>query len=155
MAYLQERMTHYLTCDPHLFVAEERMLQYGPDRNKDIWWIDALVVDPWTKTFFLGETTYNPKPAPLMRKIVQFYQLKNEVMTRLSLGGLSSGWDVRPWIFVRRDAIPFVLAKMPVGCHPRITHLEETAFPWVYEPLRRDGKEPNKPYANLDEQYQS
>jgi hypothetical protein len=72
MAYLQERMVHYLTCDPHLFVAEERMLQYGPDPSKDIWWIDALVADPWRKTFFLGEATYNLRPAPLVRKVNSF-----------------------------------------------------------------------------------
>jgi hypothetical protein len=27
MDFLQERMAHYLTCDPHLFIAEERWHQ--------------------------------------------------------------------------------------------------------------------------------
>lgn len=154
MAYLQERMTHYLTSDPHLFVAEERMLRYGHDPNKDIWWIDALAVDPWRKTFFLGEATYNPKPAPLMKKINHFYQIKGEVVSRLCLGGLSSGWSVRPWLFIRQQAVPFVLSRLPGECFPKITYLEETAFPWVYEALRREGKEPKKPYPDLDERFQ-
>lgn len=147
-------MTHYLTTDPHLFVAEERMLQYGSDANQKVWYIDAVAVDPWQKTFFLAEATYNPSPAPLMRKIKLFYEVKNEVMTRLSLEGLATGWDVRPWLFVRREAIPFVKLKLPDDCFPKITHLEETAFPWIYEAVRRNGKEPNKPYPDLDERYQ-
>jgi hypothetical protein len=48
MAHFQERMVHYLTCDPRLFVAEERVLRYGKD---DFWYIDAFVVSPWERTF--------------------------------------------------------------------------------------------------------
>jgi hypothetical protein len=154
MAYLQERMAHYLTCDPHLFIAEERMVRHGPHPDKDVWWIDALVVDPWQKTFFLGEATYNRSPTPLMRKVNHFYERKGEVMKRLSLEGLPEGWDVRPWLFIRQVAAPYVRARIPSGCYPKITYLEYTAFPWEYEALRREGKEPHRPYADLDERYQ-
>lgn len=154
MAYLQERMTHYLTADPHLFVSEERRIQYGPNPDKDVWWIDALTTDPWKQTFYLGESTYNPSPTPLVRKIVRFYEIKSDVLANLSPNGTPQGWDVRPWLFVRREVVPFVLKRIPSGCYPKITHIEETAFPWVYEPIRRLGKEPNKFYADLDERYQ-
>jgi hypothetical protein len=95
-------MAHYLTCDPHLFTAEERMVRHGPHPDKDIWWVDALVVDPWQKTFWLGEATYNPKPTPLVRKVWRFYERKDEVMKQLALEGLTEGWSVRPWLFNRR-----------------------------------------------------
>ena len=38
--------------------------------------------------------------------------------------------------------------------YPKITHLEDTAFPWEYEKARRDHKEHRKPYVDLDVRYQ-
>jgi hypothetical protein len=154
MAYLQERMAHYLTCDPHLFIAEERMVRHGPHPDKDVWYIDALAVNPWEKTFYLGEATYSAKPAALVRKVNLFYERKAEVIKQLSLEGLSEGWAVRPWLFIRRDAVPFVVPKVPAGHHPRITYLEETAFPWKYEAVRQQGKEPGKPHGDFDQRFQ-
>jgi hypothetical protein len=154
MAYLQERVVHYLTCDPHIFAQEERRVQYGPDADKDVWWIDALVVDPWQKTFFLGEATYNLKPSPLARKITRFYDIMDTVIRCLSLEGLQDGWNVRPWLFVRRESVSFLLSHLPKDVYPKITHLEDTAFPWEYESKRRTGQEPGKPYPHLDTRYQ-
>jgi hypothetical protein len=76
------------------------------------------------------------------------------VTSKLSLEGLPDGWTVRPWLFIRREAVAFLLSRLPEGSYPKITHLEETAYPWLYESKRRDGKEPSKPYCNLDERYQ-
>ena len=142
------------TDSPHLFIAGERMVRHGPHPDKDIWYIDALVVDPWQKTFFLGEATYNPRPTPLVRKVNRFYERKDEVIKQLSLEGLSDGWSVQPWLFIRREAVPFVLPRLPAGCFPKITHLEDTAHPWEYESKRREGIEYKKPYPGLDEKYQ-
>jgi hypothetical protein len=57
MACFQKWMVHYLTSDPRLSVAEERVLRYGKDTNKGFWYIDAFVVSPWDRTFYLGEAT--------------------------------------------------------------------------------------------------
>jgi hypothetical protein len=154
VAYLQERMVHYLICDPHLFIAEERRVQYGPDRDRDVWWIDALIADPWKKTFYLGEATYNLKPSPLAKKVARFYEIQEEVVGALSLEGLE-GWSVRPWLFIRKDAVAFLLSRIPSECFPKITNLEETAYPWIYEAKRRKGEEPNKLYPGVDERYQN
>src|ERR1700751_4022539 len=115
-------MEHYLTCEPHRFIAEERMVRHGPHRDKDVWWIDALAVNPWEKTFYLGEATYNAKPAALVRKVKLFYERNAEVIKQLSLEGLSDGWVVRPWLFIRRDAVPYRLPRLPAGECPRITY---------------------------------
>jgi len=154
MAYLQERVAHYLACDPHVFVAEERQLQYGPDPEKDLWYIDALAADLWQRTLFIGEATYDLRPARLIRKLLHFYQNKSEVVKWLSLKVLPPEWEVRPWIFIRKDAMKYVTGRMPDGCDPRITYLENTAFPWEYETCRRAGKEPERPYEGLNERFQ-
>jgi hypothetical protein len=154
MAYLQERLAHYLTCDPHLFIAKKRELRYGDDTKKDVWSICALAVDPWKKTFFLGEATYNAKPSPLLRKVKKFYGIESEVIKLLALEGLPNGWNARPWLFIRKAAISFVLQRLPVGCYPKITRIEDTARPWLYESFRRIGAEPGKPYADLDKRFQ-
>jgi hypothetical protein len=117
-------------------------------------WIDALAVNPWEKTFYLGEVTYNPKPTPLARKVNLFYERKPEVIKQLSLEGLSDGWAVRPWLFIRQEAVPYLLPRLPAGQYPRITYLEETAFPWKYEAVRKQGKEPGKPHGDFDQRLQ-
>jgi len=153
MTFLQERVVAYVTADPNLFVAEERLLYHGTNPN-DHWWVDALIVDPWAKTFYLGETTYNPKPIPLLKKLKTFTDRKSHVLQRLGRDGVPEGWDVRPWLFLRKDAVPWVVPRLPVGPSPRITYLEATAFPWQYEKIRAVGKEPGKPYGDLDPKFQ-
>ena len=155
MGYLQERVIAYVTMDPCLFVAEERFLQYGPDKDKDIWWVDALIVDPWAKMFYLGEATYDLRPKRLLKKLEIFSFRKTDVLKGVGREGAPEGWDIRPWLFLRKDAVDHVKKHLPEGLHPRITYLEATAFPWNYEKDRRGGLEPERPYAGLDDRYQS
>lgn len=155
MAYLQERVVAYVTMDPCLFVAEERLLQYGPNKDKDVWWIDALIADPWSKMFYLGEATYDLRPNRLIKKLEIFAKRKSDVLANLGRTGAPDGWDIRPWLFLRKDAIEFVTRRLPSGLYPRITRLEATAFPWTYEDIRRKGQEPERPYDGLANQYQA
>jgi hypothetical protein len=152
MAFLQERVIEYVTADPNLFLAEERLLFHGAAPN-DHWWIDAMIVDPWAQMIYLGETTYNPRP-PLLKKLKVFAERKSQVLQRIGRTGAPAGWDVRPWLFLRRDAVAWVVQRLPEGPPPKITYLEATAFPWMYEKLRAVGKEPDKPYSELDLKYQ-
>jgi hypothetical protein len=145
MAYFQERMVHYLTCDPRLFVAEERILQYGKDKNKDFWYIDAFVVSPWERTFYLGEATYNLKPTPLLKKLHVFAERYDEVMKLLVPESEHDKWVVRPWLFLRKRVVADVIKHLPANLTPRISCLEVAAFRWKYEKLRQSGKEPKVP----------
>lgn len=155
MAYLQERVVAYVTMDPNLFVAEERLLRFGPDKDKDVWWIDALIVDPWGKMFYLGEATYDLRPNRLIKKLATFAAKKTDVLAHVGRSGAPKGWDIRPWLFLRQDAVKFVTSHLPPRLFPRITKLEETAFPWEYEKIRAEGKEPKRPYPDLDSRYQT
>ena len=152
-AFLQERVVEYITADPSLFVAEERLLVYGKGA-KDHWWVDALIVDIWAETFYLGETTYNLRPSSLLQKLAVFTARKSEVLAGIGRKGAPQGWSVRPWLFLRRDAVPWVIERLPPEASPRITYLEATAFPWLYEKIRKEGGEPDKPYPDLDPKYQ-
>lgn len=141
MAYLQERVIAYVTMDPCLFVAEERLLIYGPDKNKDYWYVDVLIVDPWNKLFYLGEVTYDQRPNRLIKKLEILHSRKVDVLRGIGRDGAPHGWDVRPWLFLRKDAVDYVKQRLPADLHPRLTHLEATASPWEYEKLRMEGKE--------------
>jgi hypothetical protein len=88
--------------------------------DKDVWWVDALIVDPWQNMFYLGEATYNLKPNPLLKKLRTFAARKSEVLARLGHRGAPPGWDIRPWLFLRKDAIAYVIKKLPAGLHPRL-----------------------------------
>ena len=157
MAYLHERVIAYVTMDPRLFVAEERSLQHGENPNKDLWWIDVQIADPWDKIFYLGEATYDPRPNRLMEKLHVFVEREVEILKRLGRAGdgVPKYWKVRPWLFIREAARDYVVKNIPQGLAPRITYLEETAFPWKYEKLRKLGQEPGRPYPELDVKYQS
>ena len=153
MAYLQEQVTAYVTADPNLFVAEERALYYD-DGLDDNWWVDVLIVDPWEKIFYLGEATYDPRPRRLLKKLEVFTNKKSVVLKKIGRNGAPNGWDIRPWLFLRKDTVNYVKLKLPAGCVPRITYLEETFRPWEYEKIRKTGLEPGKPYSDLEDQYQ-
>ncbi|WP_137043551.1 hypothetical protein [Pseudolabrys sp. FHR47] len=153
MAYLQEQVLSYVLADPTLFVAEERSLHFG-DGLDDNWWIDLLIVDPWQKIFFLGEVTYDPRPRRLVEKLKKFSLTKPVVLTKLGRSGAPEGWDIRPWLFIREETLGYILQRLPEECKPRITFLEQTLEPWKYEKIRKEGKEPGRPYPNLSLEYQ-
>src|ERR1700756_74382 len=70
------------------------------------------------------------------------------------VAAMTQRWGIRPWLFIRQEAVPYLLPRLPAGQYPRITYLEETAFPWEYEAVRQQGKEPGKPHTDFDARFQ-
>src|ERR1700736_6206311 len=68
----------WLTCKSGWFTTSQatpvcslrrRAFEFGDNENKHLWYIDALVVSPWERTFYPAEATYDLKPNRLLKKL--------------------------------------------------------------------------------------
>ena len=92
----------------------------------------------------------------VVKKLNHTYSEKLLTVRQSMLGGLglSDEWNLRPWVFVRREAAQRILANIGPGIIPKITYLDTTAWEWEYGVKRWQGGEPGKPYDDLDLKYQ-
>ncbi len=156
ISYHQEIVVQYLSSDPRLFISEEYYVGWGKEAKGEHIWVDVVAVDICNKEVFLVEITSDPYARQIIKKLNLTYSTMLPTVRTAMLGGLGlpDDWSIRPWIFVRREAVSKILDKIDSHLVPKITHLEMTAWEWEYKPLRREGAEPGKPYPDLDPKYQ-
>ena len=151
----QEIVVQYLTADPRIFVSEEYLVEWGTGKGQSIW-VDVIAVNLTEEVVYLVEVTTDPAARQIVQKLNKTYsQLLSTVRASLLGGiGLPQNWQIRPWIFIRREAVPKVLNKLEAPVYPKVTYLNTTAWEWEYGKARRRGEEPGKPYEDLDIKYQ-
>jgi hypothetical protein len=83
------------------------------------------------------------RPRRLIEKMRVFDMRRAEVRAGIGRDGAPDGWEVRPWLFLRQEAFRYMQQKLSANLHARMTALEATAYPWTYEPARKNGEEPH------------
>ncbi len=155
ISHYQEVVVQYLASDPAILISEEYYIRLGDENANTEFWVDALAADIAENVLYLVEVTYNQRPSKLAGKINRYYELLPIIRGALIGGrGIDDRWEIRPWVFLLQDVVPDFVSKIGELAKPRITYLEQTPFPWVYEEPRRLGKEPGKPYRDLASVYQ-
>ena len=151
----QEIVVQYLVADPRLFVSEEYLIQWGDEKGQSVW-VDAVAVNLAERFVYLVEITGDPNAREIIKKLNLTYHDHISAVRASMLGGigLPSDWQIRPWIFIRREAVSKVVCKLRTGVTPKITYLDTTPWEWEYRKVRRTGAEPGKPYSDLEHRYQ-
>ena len=153
--YCQEIVTQYISHDLAIFISEEYWVEVEVDGRKTGYWIDILAADILQNELYLVEVSYTEKPAKLAHKVGEFYARMPIIRRALINGkGIGDQWSIRPWVFIRKQSVPYFLSKLGGNFQPKITYLEFTPFPWIYENVRRQSLEPGKPYPDLPPEYQ-
>lgn len=156
ISHYQEVVIQYITSDPAMLISEEYYItfEYAAGRYKTFW-VDALAVDIRQYILYLVEISYAKKPRALTRKMNEYAAYEDNIRAALAGGrGISEAWQLRPWAFILESASPYVLTRLERDAAPKLTFIEHTPFPWIYEKRRYEGSEPGKPYAAVPREYQ-
>jgi hypothetical protein len=149
ISHYQEVVIQYIIADPAVLVSEEYHLNVKKISNTDkIFWVDALAADIREHILYLVEISYAKKPRALTQKMNDYVAYEEQIRRALvGERGVGPAWELRPWGFIIEAAYPYLEARLSEHAKPKLTFLEHTPFPWVYENIRYEGKEPGKPYS--------
>ncbi len=166
MDYFEGVVIEYLRADRALFLNTQYCIQVNKGKNPDTsgphWYCDAVAIDFRSRSIFLCEITFANPPASLKERLSGWndhWVGVHQALVRDSK--LPEDWTVRPWLFIREDAIPKVIKDLenlkamtqgkvmfPV---PKITPLEMT-MPWEYTSWDRQGEKPKPPIIPVEMQ---
>jgi hypothetical protein len=141
MDHYQQIVSDYLRADRATFVNAHYSLPGHPVEaaDKPYWEIDIVALNIRKRRAYLCEVTYSLDAPALLRRFAAWREHWQELVDGLiEFSGLSSDWQVKPWIFTPAD-IRKSIEQQVLYWHPqaRFTDLELVA-PWKYNRERID-----------------